>query len=93
MFMIDDDRHAEPQAGEYPTREDALAEIVRRAALGWDEPPNRAPCMSWKTCGREYQIIEYDDSVLPWRTISVEPIMEIGADGVRWLIDRPDRPV
>jgi hypothetical protein len=56
MFVIEDELHAEPQAGEFRSLADAVAELKRRALVPWDQEPNRAPCDGWRTCGRSYEI-------------------------------------
>jgi hypothetical protein len=85
MFMIEDEQHAEPQDGEFDSVADAVAELKRRAMHAWDQPPNVAPCASWRTCGRTYDIVEYDTSGRPWREIRRTPFLEISSAGVRWL--------
>ena len=85
MFRIEDERHAETQNGEYQFLADAVAELQRRASIPWDEKPNVAPCQQWQTCGRTYEIAEYDTSSIPWRELSRLPYLEVTADGVRWL--------
>jgi hypothetical protein len=85
MFIIEDEFHAEIQDGRFETRLEAIEEMKRRAAIPWNEPPNCAPCMSWRTCGRRYEIVEFDDSRLPWKQLSRTPMLEVSADGVRWL--------
>ena len=87
MFVIEDERHAEGQ-GEFATFEEAVAELQRRSILPWDEAPNVAPCMSWKTCGRNYEVIEYDTSSTPWREIQRHAVLEISASGTVWLNSR-----
>ena len=89
MFKIEDERHCEPQKGEYQSVAEAVAELQRRASLPWDEEPNVAPCQQWRTCGRTYEIIEYDTSSTPWRLLSVLPALEVTASGVRWLSVSP----
>ena len=81
-FAIVDDAHCEPQGQPYARREDAIAELERRAAIPWNEEPNHAPCRNWATCGRTYVIEDYDDteSDLVSRTL----ILEISAKGVEW---------
>ena len=83
VFIIEDEIHAEPQ-GEFRTRGQALAELERRAAIPWNEPPNRAPCSNSLNCGRRYELIEYDDSESIWKELTRELILEISAAGVRW---------
>jgi hypothetical protein len=58
MFVIEDELHAELH-GSFDTLDAAVAELRRRAAIPWDQDPNRAPCTSWRTCGRDYLIREY----------------------------------
>ncbi len=87
MFIIEDEWHAEWQDGQFSSLEEAVAELRRRADLAWDEPPNQAPCDGWETCGRKYQIIEYDDSASPWAAIRRLPALEVTAGGTRWLLD------
>jgi hypothetical protein len=86
IFIIEDDLHAEPQDGRFASFEEAFGELSRRATLPWDESPNVAPCSVWKECGRIYQIIEYDDSTLPWGQVSCVRVMKISAEGVKWLV-------
>ncbi len=83
MFEIEDERHAEPQ-GDFASFDAALAELRRRATLPWDEPPNRAPCMSWRTCRRTYEIIEYDDSTVPWQLLARVGVLQVSSEGPIW---------
>ena len=85
MFAIEDEQHAEPQEGRFLSLADALAELKRRAALPWDQLPNVAPCTSWRTCGRTYEIVEYDTSARPWKELRRIPCLRISSDGVQWL--------
>jgi hypothetical protein len=84
MFMIEDETHCE-SAGRFGTFEDALAELRKRADVPWDMEPNRAPCVGWRTCGRTYEIVEYDDSQIPWRPLNRVRVLEISAGGVNWV--------
>ena len=83
MFAIEDEVHAEPQ-GEYSTYEDAVAELRRRAAIPWDQRPNVAPCSSWKTCGRRYEVVKYDTTATPWRELERVLVLAVSAAGVEW---------
>lgn len=85
MFVIEDERHAELQDGEFTTLQEAVSELKRRAEIPWDEEPNRAPCRSWETCGRTYVVIEYDDSHLPWTELSRTIVLKVSATGMTWL--------
>lgn len=73
--------------GDFPALVEALAELQRLATVPWDQLPNRAPCTSWRTCGRSYELIEYDEAETEIRRSLV---MEIGASGVMWLSDTDD---
>ena len=84
MFIIEDEAHAEPQ-GEFATFDEAMAELKRRAAIRWDREPNLAPCTNWKTCGRRYEIIEYDASRPPWHEIRRVSALEVSAKGTNWM--------
>lgn len=86
MFIIEDIIHAEPQEGEFDSFEGALRELERRASIPWNESPNRCPCNSWETCGRNYQIVEYDSSSLPWTELSRTEVLEIAGNGNEWKI-------
>jgi hypothetical protein len=83
MFLIEDELHAEPQ-GQFASFEQAIAELKRRSIVPWDQEPNCAPCANWRACGREYVIIEYDDSGVPWKELRRVAILEVSAAGVRW---------
>jgi hypothetical protein len=83
VITIEDELHAESQ-GEFATIQHAIAELRRRAQIPWDQDPNRAPCMSWKTCGRAYEVIEYDDSHSPWKELRRMAVLEVSAAGVKW---------
>jgi hypothetical protein len=86
MFVIEDELHAEHH-GEFATFAEAVAELKRRATIPWDEPPNVAPCVSWKTCGRQYVIIEFDDSDSSCKALRRIPVFEVSAAGVKWSAD------
>jgi hypothetical protein len=83
MFVIEDEAHDEPQ-GEFETFQDALAELHRRAAIPWDRQPNVAPCKSWRTCGRRYEVVEYDARQTPWRELDRVFVLDVSAAGVTW---------
>jgi hypothetical protein len=88
-FIIDDDLHAEPQ-GEYQNFDQTFAELKRRARIPWDEPPNVAPCTAWRTCGRVYEVVEYDDSQTPWKELRRTLVLEVSASGVKWTVATTD---
>lgn len=90
MFVIEDEAHAEPQEGQFPTREQAFAELERRATIPWHEPPNTAPCANSLNCGRRYELVEYDTSGPGWKELARTLILEISAAGIRWHV--PENP-
>ena len=87
VFVIQDEAHAEMQS-EFRSRDEAVAELERRAVIAWDEAPNRAPCTDWRTCGRRYEVVEYDRSLQPWAELTRELILIISAKGVEWVKPR-----
>jgi len=82
-WVIEDELHAEWH-GEFDDISDALAELRRRAQIPWDDEPNQAPCQSWRTCGRRYEIIEFDDAQSHWRELRRMLALEISASGTQW---------
>jgi hypothetical protein len=83
--IIEDERHAEWQ-GEFPSFHHAIAELKRRAKIPWNLEPNRAPCISWQTCGRKYEIVDFDDTSSPWKELRRVPVLDVSATGVKWSI-------
>ena len=83
MFVIEDEIHAE-LCGEFTTFNDTLMELRFRSTIPWDSKPNVCPCTSWKTCSRDYIIVEYDNSQLPWKEIKRTPVLEVSAKGPIW---------
>jgi hypothetical protein len=90
MFMIYDITHAEPQDGNFNSFEEALTELKRRAGLPWNEEPNKAPCKSWRTCHRIYEIVEYNTSTQPWTEFSRVRVLDVSSAGVQWLFELPE---
>ncbi len=82
-FVIEDEMHDE-WLGEFSTLKEVIEKLQGLAAIPWDEDPNRAPCTSWKTCGRDYYIIEFDDSSTPWTEINNKHIMRVDSRGSTW---------
>ena len=81
MFVIEDELHDE-WIDTYDHQDEATAALRRFAALPWDQSPNKAPCTSWRDCGRSYELVEYDTTETPWRELSREAILDI-SDGDR----------
>ncbi|HET9908027.1 MAG TPA: hypothetical protein VFQ23_15355 [Anaerolineales bacterium] len=86
VFVIKDERHAEIQEGVFEQLSDVLDELERRATIAWDERPNRAPCPNWEKCGRNYEIVKYDQSSVPWMELRKTAALEISANGINWLL-------
>jgi hypothetical protein len=84
IYVIEDEWHAE-HLGEFDSRETAHGELRRLAEIPWDQAPNVCPCMSWRTCGRRYHVVEYDTSCSPWRQISDEALLDVSAKGTMWI--------
>ncbi len=88
MFIIEDEIHAEPQKGQYKTFEEAIAELEKRATIPWNGKPNHCPCTNWKDCKRNYQIIEYDTTKIPWTELQRKDILTISAKGIKWTDEK-----
>lgn len=86
IFIIEDDMHAE-NCGEYSSFDEALSELKKWASIPWGTHPNRCPCMSWRTCTRTYQILEYENDDIPYTFIEATPIFEISSNGILWEPD------
>ena len=87
-FVIEDEWHSE-QVGKYTSLDEAWKELKRRATIEWNRSPNVAPCMSWETCGRNYEIIEYEDSVAPWEVVRRITGLVIDSTGLIWGAETP----
>ena len=88
IFVIADRSHSD-WLKKCATLDAAWAELRRLAVAGWDQDPNRAPCQGWRSCGRDYAIIEFDTTVVPWRPLRRYEGLEISARGVVWGADAP----
>jgi hypothetical protein len=88
IFVIEDQSHAE-QVGEFVSLQSAWEELQRLSGIPWDEPPNVAPCQSWQTCGRDYEIVEYETSDVPWLLVQRYAGLEVSAKGIAWGSDAP----
>lgn len=88
VYVIEDEIHAE-QMGVFEEKAAALEELRRFATIPWDERPNVAPCTSWRTCGRNYELIEYEVDGGDWRELSRSSALEVDAQGVKWHGNSP----
>jgi len=89
VFVIEDECHAE-QHGQFATLQDALTELRRRATIPWNQEPNVAPCTNWRACGRNYELVEYDDSHYPRKELRRIPVLTISASGIHWALGWED---
>lgn len=87
-FVIEDVDHAEWMS-EHDSLAGAWHELQRISQLPWDSEPNRAPCMGWHTCGRSYEIIEFETSSDPWAQIRRTAALTVTAAGPTWISERP----
>jgi hypothetical protein len=92
IFVIEDQGHAEHR-GEFASLQGAWRELERLSRIPWDQSPNIAPCQSWRTCGRDYEILEYETSSTPWVHAQRHAGLEISAKGVIWGTDYPHHEV
>jgi hypothetical protein len=86
MYIIEDDFHAEIISEKFDTFDSAISELQRIAEIPFGENPNTPPCRNWRKCKREYHIVEYDDSQLPWKRISDTKVLQITASEIKWHI-------
>ncbi|KRA75670.1 hypothetical protein ASD78_06770 [Lysobacter sp. Root667] len=89
IFVVEDQSHAEP-IGEFSTIGAAWDELRRLSAIPWDAAPNAAPCGSWESCGRDYEIVEYDTTDGALALVQRYSGLEVSAKGVTWGEDAPD---
>lgn len=86
LFIIEDEGHAEWLPHEFNTFEDALDEVHRLVAIPWDSEPNRAPCTNWQSCGRNWVILQFDNSTLPhWTELTRTAVAEVRKGATRWF--------
>lgn len=73
---MEDDFHGD-EIATLPSREEALT-LAARLRADPEAEANRPPCESWRTCRREYYLLEYDDATKPhWTLIQREPLFAI----------------
>lgn len=82
-YVVEDEFHAE-WCGKFATKAEALEELQRRSILPWDQPPNVCPCTSWRTCGREYVIVEFNTAAEPWEELSRIFVLSVSSKGAVW---------
>lgn len=88
MFTIEDEKHAEPQQGEFVTFDEAIENLKSISKMPWGKEPNKCPCTNWNECERNYQIVEYKTTETPWTELQRINIMTISAKGVKWNLTK-----
>lgn len=84
LIVIEDSIHCE-RIAQCDSFEEAIERLQQLSQLPWDQEPNRAPCTSWRKCGREYQVIEYDDSASPWKVVREADVLKVSASNIEWV--------
>ena len=79
--------HSEIIEPSFDSWQDALVELKRRAEIPWNEEPNIAPCTGWESCGRHYEVVEYDVSSRPWNEVRRQFVLTISAANIAWVKD------
>ena len=87
-FSIEENLHSDSWDG-FSSYEDALEELKRRSKIPWDKEPNVCPCTSWRTCERNYAIVQYRVQNDEWEEIACEWLLDISSKGVKWLKNCP----
>jgi hypothetical protein len=82
-FIISDENHLDNH-GTFSSLDAALKRLRRLAKTPWNEGPNRAPCIGWWGCGRDYAILEFEASQSSWEQRSTIPAVAISRGGVTW---------
>lgn len=81
IYIIEDQIHCE-SIWEFKNLSDTINELQRLSNLAWNVDRNIAPCMSYETCGREYELIEYEVNWSEWIELHREAIFDIDSSGV-----------
>ena len=83
-YIIEDEFHCE-YIWEFDILEDAISELKKLSVTKWMEWRNRPPCTSWKTCVRDYLLMEFSDTTKsPWKQERRENIFSINENGIKW---------
>lgn len=82
-FVIEDQSHAEYH-WEFDSFDNALKELKRISLIPWNKKPNRCPCISWETCNRDYEIIEYTNG----NEVDRKEIVEIWSKWIKWIYEK-----
>jgi len=77
-YCVEDELHAGQQS-HHETLRGSVVELGRLALVPWDAAPNLPPCQCWRTCGRRYEVVVYDTSTSPWRTLRRMADLDVNA--------------
>jgi len=80
-FELRDHLHDETH-GHFGSRNEAIAEAARLAALPWNQTPNLAPCARWDSCGRKLLEVGMVSVNAPSQTQPELPFGGVKASGV-----------
>ena len=83
IFVLEDNVHAE-HVGEYELFNDALEKAKELYLIPWDKEPNKCPYLSWKTCGREYRIVNFEVVQDKWNELARSEIFSISSSKKEW---------
>ena len=83
IYVNEDEMHAKWCGGDESFNE-ALTELKLCSGMDWDKEPNVCPCTNWKNCGRDYEIVKFDNSRKPWVELSRESVLGVSAKGSEW---------
>lgn len=84
-FVITDQIHDE-DFGTFDSFDEAVLELKKIADIPWNKEPNLSLCESQETCGREYEIVEYNTESEPWQHIKTTPALSVFAELTKWKL-------
>lgn len=86
MFKIEDTIHGDYLDGKFQTFDMALEELIRISRIPYGQEPNVAPCSNAEGCERDYHILQYDDSSVPWKLLSDVDLLVMSPKGAKWVL-------
>jgi hypothetical protein len=87
-FAIEDKDHCQ-DISTHADLVEAIEALHVLAKVPWGQEPNVAPCITGMTCSRDYEIVEYDTSVMPWAPLRRYPGFYISSQGLVWAVEAP----
>jgi len=88
QFAIEDNDHCQ-DVSTHADLAEAIAALHALAKVPWGQEPNVAPCVTGMNCSRDYEIVEYDTSVMPWVLLRRHPGFYISSQGLIWAAEAP----